>query len=81
VKEVKKAVLHDQLVKTRKQLESILHSFENSVGKKIFAKSEDIIPLWTHNKFLLNSIVLEIKIYSVQRVKGSREDKEGRTYT
>jgi hypothetical protein len=45
-KKVKKAVLHDQLVKTRKQLESILHSFENSVGKKIFAESEDI---WPHS--------------------------------
>jgi hypothetical protein len=41
---VKKVVLHNQLVKTRKQLESILCSFENSVGEKIFAESEDIQP-------------------------------------
>jgi hypothetical protein len=45
-KEVKKAVLHHQLVKTRKQPKSILCFFENSVGKKIFAEGEDI---WPHS--------------------------------
>jgi hypothetical protein len=45
-KEVKKAVLYDQLVKTRKQLDSILHSFENAITEKIFAEGEDI---WLHS--------------------------------
>jgi hypothetical protein len=39
----------------------------------------DVKAVLAAKKLLLNSIVLEIKIYSVQRVKGSR-DKEGRTY-
>jgi hypothetical protein len=54
VKEVKKAVLHDQLVKTRKQLESILRSFKNSVGEKIFAESKDI---WPHSHANLQKTV------------------------
>jgi hypothetical protein len=43
---VKKAMLLNQLVKTRKQLESILHFFENAVREKIFAEREDI---WPHS--------------------------------
>jgi hypothetical protein len=64
--EIRKAVLHDQLVKTRKQLESILCSFENSVGKKIFAESEDI---WPHSH-----ADLQKTMYSLPGIQKSVEE-------
>jgi hypothetical protein len=53
-------------VKTRKQLESILRSFENSVSKKIFAEREDI---WPHSHADLQKTV-----YSSPEIQKSIEE-------
>jgi hypothetical protein len=65
-KEVKKAVFYNQLVKTRKQLESILHSFENAVREKIFAEGEDI---WPHSP-----VDLQKSVYFLPGIQKSVEE-------